>query len=74
MGFVSALLGVLASLPKLIEYIEKLAAFVQSEIQRMREEKLRKDLDEAAKKAKKDKDTCQLEKLLDPSKQCDSSK
>lgn len=62
--------GLLAALPQLLGLLERVLAGINAWLEERWREKQRKALDEAAKKAKETKNTCDLEKLLDPDKKC----
>lgn len=68
MALALAIFQALAAFPKILDAIEKLAAFIQTQAQIARNDKQRKDAEAAAAKAKKEKDTSDLDKILNPDK------
>lgn len=68
MTIVTAIFNAIAALPKILEYVEKLALFILDQVNIARTLKARKDAEEAAAKAKETKDTTDLDKLFNPDK------
>lgn len=62
MPWVSAVLGVLAAFPKILDLLEKIASAIVQYQEEKRKQKLRDDIDKGIEKAKKEKDTSELEK------------
>jgi hypothetical protein len=65
-----AIYGVLAALPRILDFIGAIIKSVSDYIEERREMKRRRDLEKAIDKARETKDTCDLEKMFDPSKEC----
>jgi uncharacterized membrane protein (DUF106 family) len=64
----AAIFGVLASLPKFLELIEKFVDWLSNQIDLARKQKVIDELNQATSEAKETKDTSHLEELFDPGK------
>jgi hypothetical protein len=67
---VKAVLGVLASLPKIISALGVFVQWVSANMDAWFEASKRKEMDRALERSKKEKNTCEQEKLFNPDKDC----
>lgn len=67
---ITAILGAIAAIPKIADAFEKLLEAVNLAWFKIKKAQAEKHFDEGAKKAQKDKNTCELEQAFDPDKKC----
>ena len=69
----SAIIGVLAALPKLLDLVEKAVGVISQWVEEAKHRRAVADAQDAAAKAQATKDTSDLEKILDPDKSTSNS-
>lgn len=64
----AAIFGVIASLPKLLDLVEKFASWISKQVNEAKIRQANEDAQKAVDKAKETKDTSDLDKIFDPRK------
>lgn len=70
-SFFTALFSALAAFPKLLEYVGKVIDAMNSAWFEHKRKQSGEQFDKGVERAKRDKNTCELEKAFNPSKKCD---
>ena len=70
-AFFKALIGAIGAFPKMIDLVEKIWSSLGDALFEFKRKRAEKDLADGIEKARKDKNTCELEKAFNPDKNCD---
>ena len=71
---IAKILAAVAAIPRILDWLEKTWSSIVLAWEARREAARREEMARAIERAKLDKDTCEMERLLDPAKQCVSKR
>jgi len=70
-AFIQLFIKALSALPPAFEFLKKLIELAQSEIQIILDERAKGELARALEKSRREKNTCEVERVFNPNQNCD---
>lgn len=70
MSWLKALMGLFSALPRLLDFLEGIAADIRAWFAERAEQKRRDDLARALKQAEEENKACELQKVFNPNTKC----